>query len=528
MNKEKTQQELKEARRDLEDLKNYITQITSFLPVAICTTSAAGKIMEINDAFKKLSGYKELEIVGNSVREIFQEKEKIRGIIEKQEAKEKVENTEVTLLTKRGGKVPIKLSYRTRKDTNEETIGHFLSLIDITEKVEAEKKLKEKVETRTTELRHKINELEKTREALMNMLEDFEEERRKVEEEKKKTEAIITNFADGVLMVNNQNKIALINPKAEELLGVETKEVKNKKIKKVNEVPYFEKIFAELGKEIKAVFRKEITMNEDLILEVSAVPVVKEEKQLGILVTLHDITREKRIQKMKTEFVSVAAHQLRTPLSAIKWTLEMLLEGDVGSLTEEQKKFVIKTFKSNERMISLINDLLNVSRIEEGRYLYERKTIDVKKIIKNLIENNKEDLKRKDINLIYKKPKRKTNIIGDKEKIRLAIQNLIDNAVKYTLEGGEIIIELEEEEKNIKFSIQDDGIGISEKQHPRIFSKFFRSKTAVRRETEGSGLGLFIAKNIIEAHGGEIWFDSKEGEGSTFYFKLPLGEKEDN
>src|SRR6056297_940059 len=390
MNKEEIKNELKEARKDLGDLKNYITQITSFLPVAICTTSAAGKIMEVNDAFKRLTGYKELEIIGEPVRKLFQEKHEVRRIIEKKEAQEEVKDTELKLLTKRGGKIPVKLSYRVRKDSKGEIIGYFLSIIDISEKIKAERQLKEKVEARTKELRHKVNELEKTREALMNMLEDFEEERKKAEEEKKKTEAIITNFADGVLMVNNQNKIALINPKAEELLGVETKEVKNKKIKKVNEVPYFEKIFAELGKEIKAVFRKEITMNEDLILEVSAVPVVKEEKQLGILVTLHDITREKRIQKMKTEFVSVAAHQLRTPLSAIKWTLEMLIEGDVGSLTEEQKKFVIKTFKSNERMISLINDLLNVSRIEEGRYLYERKTIDVKKIIKNLIENHKE------------------------------------------------------------------------------------------------------------------------------------------
>jgi len=205
----------------------------------------------------------------------------------------------------------------------------------------------------------------------------------------------------------------------------------------------------------------------------------------------------------------------------------MLLEGDVGELTEEQKKFVMKTFKSNERMINLINDLLNVSRIEEGRYLYERKPIDIKEIVGGLVEDHKDDLERKDIKLTFNKPKEEINLIGDQEKIRLAIQNLVDNAVKYNLEGGDIKIDLIKKGESIKFSIEDDGIGIPEKQHSRIFSKFFRSKTATRRETEGSGLGLFITKNIIEAHGGEIWFESEEGEGSTFYFTLPLGGKVD-
>ncbi|MFW6311503.1 MAG: sensor histidine kinase, partial [Nanoarchaeota archaeon] len=337
------------------------------------------------------------------------------------------------------------------------------------------------------------------------------------------------NFADGILMINKENKLSLINPKAEELLGIKEKEIKNKKIKELNGIPSFNKIFDEVGEEIKAVFRKEVKIDENLILEVSVIPLIRREEQLGVLVTLHDITRQKGIQKMKTEFVSVAAHQLRTPLSAIKWTLEMLLEGDVGELTEEQNKFLKKSFKSNERMINLINDLLNVSRIEEGRYLYERKKIKIKKIIDELIKNHEEDLKRKDINLEFNKTKEKINFAGDKEKIRLAIQNLIDNAVKYTLKGGKIVVNLKKKDKNsIKFSIEDDGIGIPKKQHSRIFSKFFRGKTAVRRETEGSGLGLFITKNIIEAHGGEIWFESEEGEGTTFYFTLPLLKPEED
>jgi len=247
---------------------------------------------------------------------------------------------------------------------------------------------------------------------------------------------------------------------------------------------------------------------------------------LGTLVILHDVTREKIIERMKTEFVSLAAHQLRTPLSAIKWALRMVLDGDLGPITEEQRDFMEKTYSSNERIITLINDLLNVTRIEEGRYLYRPILTDIESVVQFVIDSYKEEIEKRKIKFEFKKPEKKLpKVMLDVEKMRLAIQNLLENAIRYTQPEGRVTASLKYVKKEIEFSIKDTGIGIPKDQQERIFTKFFRGGNAIRLETKGSGLGLFIVKNIIEAHGGKIWFESEEGKGTTFYFTIPVKEE---
>ena len=238
---------------------------------------------------------------------------------------------------------------------------------------------------------------------------------------------------------------------------------------------------------------------------------------------MHDITREKIVEKMKTEFVSISAHQLRTPLSAIKWTLRMLIDGEIGEITPEQKIFLEKTYKSNERMIALIKDLLNVTRIEEGRYLYNPIITDLDEIILKVISSFPEQIKKKKIKLEFKKAEeRLPKVRADIEKITIALQNLLGNAIRYSFPGGEVTIFLESSENEVICSIKDEGVGIPKDQYNRIFTKFFRGANVMRMETEGTGLGLFITKNIIDAHKGRIWFESEENKGTTFYFALPI------
>jgi signal transduction histidine kinase len=226
---------------------------------------------------------------------------------------------------------------------------------------------------------------------------------------------------------------------------------------------------------------------------------------------------------MKTEFVSLAAHQLRTPLSAIKWTLRMLLDGDFGEITEEQRGFIEKTYGSNERMISLINDLLNVTRIEEGRYLYKPVLTQIENVVQFVINSFKEETRRKKIRLEFKKPRKKLpQVKVDVERIRLAINNILDNAIRYTPVGGKVTTFLKCGKKEIELQVQDTGVGIPEDQKERVFTKFFRGANVMRMATEGTGLGLFIAKNIIEAHDGRIWFESEKDKGSVFHFTLPI------
>lgn len=235
--------------------------------------------------------------------------------------------------------------------------------------------------------------------------------------------------------------------------------------------------------------------------------------------------REKIITQMKSEFISIAAHQLRTPLSAIKWTLKMTLDGDIGQLTEEQKNFLLQGYETNERMIRLVNDLLDVARIEEGRFGYSFDYISLEDLTRDTVKSFFGLAQKENISLEFIEPKEKfPRVKVDSEKIKLAMENLLDNAINYTPDGGKVAVSMERKKDFIEIGVKDTGIGIPGYQKDRLFTKFFRGDNVIRMQTEGSGLGLFIAKNIIKRHGGEIRAVSKEREGSTFYFTIPIEE----
>jgi len=515
------EKELKIAKEDLEDLETYIEDFSYFLPLAICAVNPPKFVIDVNQTFQRLTGYKAPEMIGEPLDIIFSGKKEINLFLDKAQEKGALKVREMVLLSKEKKEIPVSVSVSLRKDKEGNFIGYFLALNDVSETKKAREKLEERVRERTLEL-------EDSRKALMNMLEDVEEARKKSDEEKNKTLSIITNFSDGLLVFDKKNKLSLVNPQAEIFFNIRSKEVVGKPILELAGEPNLAVLVNLLGKEIKGIFRKELKIKENLVLEISSVPMISGEEELGSLVILHDITREKLVERVKTEFVSLAAHQLRTPLAAIKWTLNMLLDGDLGVITAEQREFIEKTYKSNERMISLINDLLDVTRIEEGRYLYRPVLDNFENVVHFVINSHKDNLERKKIKLEFKRLKTKIpRIIIDVEKMRIAVDNLLDNAIKYTPPGGKILVSLDylKKTKEIEFEIQDTGVGIPADQKDRVFSKFFRGANVMRMDTEGSGLGIFITKNIIEAHGGKIWFESEENKGTTFYLTLPVKEE---
>lgn len=375
----------------------------------------------------------------------------------------------------------------------------------------------------------KEEELRRVRAALLNILEDTEVSRKEAVDERNKTMAIIENLTDGILLLNKKNEVDIISPPVVDFFRKEKEDVTGKDIAGLLSGEDLGQLRGVLldgkeGKKVKQVFRQEASIGGRLDLEVTTVFLKTEAEERGVLIIFHDITRDKLVERMKTEFVSIAAHQLRTPLSAIKWTLRMVLDGDAGSLNEEQKELLEKTYVSNERMISLINDLLNVSRIEEGRFLYKQSSGQLEDVVRLVVENSKELLKMKKVSLTVDVAEGIPPVNMDKEKMELAVQNLLENAAKYTPEGGSIHIVLEKHEAEVVFKIKDTGVGIPDSEHERIFTKFFRGDNVIKMETEGSGLGLYTTRNIIDAHRGKIWFESKEGEGATFYFSLPFAK----
>lgn len=395
----------------------------------------------------------------------------------------------------------------------------------ITELDEIKKNLEGKVERRTKEIEERAKDLEDSRRALINILEDVEESRKDAVKEKEKTISIINNFADGLIVLDRIGSIELVNPSAERIFNFKTKEVRGKKIQDLKDSPRLLKVLKLILKEekIQKVERLEFFPEKEITIEITTIPLREEKKEFGYLLIFHDISREKMVERLKTEFVSIAAHQLRTPLAAIRWSLSLLQE---ENLTEEDRKDLLeKSAQSNDRMINLVNDLLNVSRMEEGRYVYEFEPKDVLKIVEQSIAAAREEAKKKKVNFQYIIPKEKIPHLNiDEEKIGLALQNLAENAVHYTSPSGKVLFKIDysKERKEVLFTVKDTGVGIPKSQESRIFTKFFRAENVMRMETEGSGLGLFITKNIVESHGGKIWFISEENKGTTFNFTLPI------
>lgn len=244
----------------------------------------------------------------------------------------------------------------------------------------------------------------------------------------------------------------------------------------------------------------------------------------GAAVLLHDVTHIKEVDRLKTEFVSVASHQLRTPLTAINWYLEILLAGDAGKLTREQREYMGEVYEASKRMVRLINDLLNVSRLDSGRLKIDPKLTRLEDLILDSIGETKPAAQEKKCNIIFQKPKQKfPQIPVDQGLLRQVLQNLLTNAVRYSPSGGcRVEVELgRDKHDDILITVRDEGIGVPESARGHMFEKFFRADNAVQTISEGTGLGLYIAKLVIETAGGKIWFESKEGQGTTFYLTIP-------
>lgn len=236
--------------------------------------------------------------------------------------------------------------------------------------------------------------------------------------------------------------------------------------------------------------------------------------------------REEEVNKMKTEILSIASHHLRTPLSALKWSLRIILDEEVGKINSlEQKDMLEKAYDSNERMIELVNDLLDVTRIEEGRFGYSWSYGQIEDIIQEVVDESGPRVKKAGLEIFYSNPfKALPKIKMDPSKIRLVLSNLLDNAIKYTLKG-EIGISVGYKNLEITINIKDTGIGIPAIEKPKVFTKFFRASNAAVFQSHGTGLGLFIVKSIVEKHGGKIWFESEENQGSKFSFSLPVEKR---
>jgi len=234
----------------------------------------------------------------------------------------------------------------------------------------------------------------------------------------------------------------------------------------------------------------------------------------------------RKIKKYKiAEAVSIIAHHLKNPIAIVKGYIESLMAGDCGDINPAQKEYLSDALINVKEMTKTINDLIDISRIEEGDYKLNTKPVSLEEIIFQVLSDFFHWAKASNCKIVFKKQKKLPQVLTDPQKIKYVVENIISNAIKYNLDHGiiEVSVGLKQTKKEILFSCKDNGIGILEEDHKKVFTKFYRSEKALETDPSGSGLGLYVGKAIVELSGGKIWFaKNKNGKGTTFYFSLPI------
>jgi signal transduction histidine kinase len=231
--------------------------------------------------------------------------------------------------------------------------------------------------------------------------------------------------------------------------------------------------------------------------------------------------------EFKSELISTSAHQVRTSLTANKWALKEILNENNGPVTPEQRDLIEKLLENNEQMIKTLTELIDVNHTEESHPKYEFKLTDVHDIIQRVVSDFQGEAVEKDVALSFDDTSESHFVIGDNQKLITVFQALVENAIKYSHPGGSVTVHTEIDDDHMVTSVTDEGIGIPEEEQENIFQKFYRAENAQAMQSIGSGIGLFSAAHVVTAHGGDIWFKSKEGTGATFFVSLPLPKDED-
>lgn len=347
---------------------------------------------------------------------------------------------------------------------------------------------------------------------------------------------VISNLRDGVIVYDQNFKIYIFNSAAENILSLKAEEIIGQtftlKLKEGMQPKYrlllmllFPALAPTVIRRTEAGAYPQITDfsfdNPQLDLRVTTTEVRDEDGYaVGYMKVVRDRTRELALLRAKNEFITIASHQLRTPLTGISWAWETL-HGE--TLTSEQKEVVENGREATSYLLKIIEDLLQTAQIEEGRFGYQFTEVDMKKFAEEIVGEYMPVAKEKQVSLYLDAPKESVTLMADADKLRIALSNLVDNGIKYNIPGGEVTvtIELPTKEPFVKVSVKDTGLGIAEETLPQLFKKFFRGEEVKQREVNGSGLGLYIVKNIIRRHGGKIWAESTPNRGSIFSFTLP-------
>jgi len=489
-----------------------------------------GKIADVNPFLKELLGYSEAELIGKQLWEIgvFKDIVGSKAAFIELQTKGYIRYKDLPLQTKNGQVIDVEFVSNAYLVDSEKVIQ--CNIRDITNR----KKAEEAVVSRAKELEVLTLSQEKTRRAMLNVMEDLEKAKSIIEIEKVKDEAMFASIGEGLIAVNNNRKIINVNKKTEDLLGWTAKELIGKVITTLRLESEDGQLISLEKRPTSIALATQETANvvyyfvkkdrTRFPLAINATPIILGGKTIGLIETLRDITRETEVDKAKSEFVSLASHQLRTPLGIIKWYLEALTQEKYLADAPTQIQGYFKEInKNNERVLSLVRDLLSVSRIDQGKVRNTPQSIDPAQVIREITEQLRIIADKKGIKLrCLISDAHLPAITIDLLRFHEVVENLIINAIEYTAAKGTVTVVASRIGSILSFYVKDTGIGISMTDQKKLFTKFFRTEKAVGYNPEGSGLGLYVVKSYVEGWGGTVAVNSAIGRGSTFTVSLPV------
>jgi PAS domain S-box-containing protein len=352
---------------------------------------------------------------------------------------------------------------------------------------------------------------------------------RDIATEKSRIVTIINCMGDGVLVCDRDSCVVLTNPAAGRMLGIQESSLIGKPLSECSIEPTLTETIMESLRSADSTFptvSRELCPSDSAstFLRAHTAPVKNDlGETLGAVTVLQDITSLKELDRMKSDFVAMVSHELRSPVASIQQQLSVILEGLSGDLTERQMRMLTRAKERAGGLLDLINDLLDLSKIEAGMVVQYKEPLQLEELLKEVHKSMLPEIEAKSLKMKLHVERPVPPVNGDRNNLKGVFTNLVDNAIKYTPEGGEITIRIKGAGKNVRVKVSDTGIGISKVDLSRIFDRFYRVKSEKTRQIVGTGLGLSIVKHIVEAHLGTISVESEEGGGSTFTVVLPAG-----
>ncbi|OEU48658.1 MAG: hypothetical protein BA871_12510, partial [Desulfuromonadales bacterium C00003096] len=495
---------LKRTERELIETKDYLNNIIESSADTITVVDMNGIVRDWNKSAEGMMGYHADEVIGSSNRKFFvvpEEADRIMALVQREG---KIKNYRAIMLRKEGELVLISMSAALLRDKNDVPIGTIRVSRDITKEVELEKQIKA---------------------------------------ERDNLKLISESMADGVYLVSEDYKVEFMNKILRDEFGDRVGGICYKVFHdREKPCPQCKSSVVMTGKTVRwEWYARRTNKTYDLI----ETPLTNIDGSISKLTIFRDVTERKKadeviqklnkalelrvvdleaVTRMKTEFLSVTSHELRTPLTPMKAQLQMLQEGYMGEMNEKQGNSIEIIQRNLTRLDTLINDILDISRIEAGRIKISLGPISINDAVKEAIKMQEPFAEEKAIKVSTKLAKL-PNIIGDAERLRQVIGNLLNNAIKFSDISADMVVKTERVGDNVLFSVTDYGIGISKEDIDKLFKPFSQIDPSFRREHGGTGLGLAIAKGLIQAHNGKIWVESELAKGSTFFFSIPIKQE---